>query len=311
MIQIILTVGLPASGKSTWAKEECAKKKHFVRINKDDIRAMLGQPHNAEYERTVVLGMRDALVRHFIEKDQSIIIDDTNFHIKHLRTIIKIAQDYNKPISINIKYFDIDLKTCIERNAVRPNSVPEHVIRDLDSRNSGFALKRLLDEMKDMCDHFNTRDLFDTTPVVLSRQGKHQAYICDLDGTLATLGDRSPYDASQCDKDLLNEPVANILKTAHQNGIKIILLSGRDDIYLPQTENWLKKHDIQYHELFLRKAGDMRSDRVVKYEIYTSKIAPKYNVISAFEDRPQMVRMWKEIGIFCFDVYQDPNRTDF
>ena len=43
MKKIILTRGIPASGKSTWAKQEVLKDpEHSIRINRDDLRNMSG-----------------------------------------------------------------------------------------------------------------------------------------------------------------------------------------------------------------------------------------------------------------------------
>ena len=73
-----------------------------------------------------------------------------------------------------------------------------------------------------------------------------KAVLCDLDGTLAILNGRDPYVADKCEGDLLNVPVANILLSYKEQGRKIILLSGRSDLYQPQTLNWLEKHAISY-----------------------------------------------------------------
>lgn len=78
-----------------------------------------------------------------------------------------------------------------------------------------------------------------------------KAIICDLDGTLALIEHRSPYDASTAEQDILNNPIANILHVySHQTEfpIDIILLSGRDEKYRRPTAQWLEKHGIIYKE---------------------------------------------------------------
>ena len=50
-------------------------------------------------------------------------------------------------------------------------------------------------------------------------------------------------------------------------------------------------------ELHMRKNGDNRSDRLVKEEIFWEHIEPRFNVLAAFDDRPRIVRLWKDIGI--------------
>lgn len=134
---------------------------------------------------------------------------------------------------------------------------------------------------------------------------KNNAIICDLDGTLALLGERSPYDASRALEDSLNFPVSNILEVyTHQNlySVDVILISGREDKHRSQTEEWLKKHQIVYKQLFLRPTGDRRPDTVVKKEIYEREIKDKYDVLFVLEDRDKVVRMWRDEGLACLQV---------
>ena len=136
---------------------------------------------------------------------------------------------------------------------------------------------------------------------------KKKAIICDLDGTLALLNGRSPYDASRAEEDLLNDPVANLIEVyAHQklHDIDLILMSGRDDVYRPQTERWLKKHNItHYKALYMRKAGDKRKDSIVKRELYEKHVKDTYDVLFVLDDRDQVVEMWrKELGLTCLQV---------
>ena len=50
----------------------------------------------------------------------------------------------------------------------------------------------------------------------------------------------------------------------------------------------------------MRKNGDSRRDSIVKEEIFWNDIEPKYNVLAVFDDRDQVVKMWRELGIKCF-----------
>ena len=136
---------------------------------------------------------------------------------------------------------------------------------------------------------------------------KKKAIICDLDGTLALLNGRSPYDASRAEEDLLNDPVANLIEVyAHQklHDIDLILMSGRDDVYRPQTERCLKKNNItHYKALYMRKAGDRRKDSIVKRELYEKHVKDTYNVLFVLDDRDQVVEMWrKELRLTCLQV---------
>lgn len=130
--------------------------------------------------------------------------------------------------------------------------------------------------------------------------------LCDIDGTLALLGDRSPYDTSTAAEDLLNYPIANILEVYDNQkvyDVSLILISGREERFRKITEKWLHQHGItHYKALFLRKSGDFRKDTIVKKEIYEKQIKGKYDVLFVLEDRDQVVKMWRDEGLTCLQV---------
>lgn len=132
-----------------------------------------------------------------------------------------------------------------------------------------------------------------------------KAIICDIDGTLALLGNRNKFDPTS-GEDMLNYPIANILKVyGNQKVFKVdlILLTGREDKYGEFTVNWLRKNGINhYKELYMRSTGDFRKDYIIKKEIYEKEIKPKYEVLFVLEDRDQAVKMWREEGLTCLQV---------
>jgi hypothetical protein len=71
-------------------------------------------------------------------------------------------------------------------------------------------------------------------------------------------------------------------------------------IYL--TEDWLKFYDIDYNQLIMRRTGDTRKDSIIKEEIFWEQIEPHYNVIAVFDDRDQVVKMWRSLGLKCLQV---------
>lgn len=134
---------------------------------------------------------------------------------------------------------------------------------------------------------------------------KPKVIICDLDGTLSLFEKedktkphyRNPYNASTCDKDLLNEVVASIIKDKC-----VILVSGRESKYREPTLKFLENNNITYFRLFMRKTGDNRKDSIVKQEIYETCIKDSYHVEYVIDDRSQVVRMWRDIGLTCLQV---------
>jgi hypothetical protein len=132
-----------------------------------------------------------------------------------------------------------------------------------------------------------------------------ECVIFDLDGTFAFLGDRSPYDASRAEGDEVNEAVHFVYEAIRRGKPKtaVLLVSGREDRWRAETERWLERHGIIAEGLFMRRAGDRRKDTVVKREIYERHIAGHYTVRVVFDDRDQVVRLWRdELDLPCFQV---------
>lgn len=130
------------------------------------------------------------------------------------------------------------------------------------------------------------------------------AWLVDVDGTLALMGDRHPFDYSRVLEDRVHEPVAVIVSALDEDaaGYHIVVLSGREDACRHDTEEWLDLHGIPYEELHMRATGDHRPDDVVKLEIFRERIAPRYEVLGVLDDRDKVVAMWRSIGLVCLQV---------
>lgn len=294
---IVITKGIPASGKSTWAKEKVRSGKDYVRINKDELRLLL---HDGKYSKTkekLVLKCRDSMISVFMNENKNIIIDDTNLHPKHEEKILEIIENHNKLSDIKyhfeIKWFDINLETALIRNKRREYVVPDDVIKTMynqytELRGSEFMLKE---------DEKPFEYMYDVNlPDVL---------IVDLDGTISILNGRNPYDPSTCDQDLVNKPLKYIIDRCYQSKkCEIVFLSGREDTYRPQTIKFLLKNGLNFYSgLHMRKAGDTRKDFDVKKELFFKYIYKKYNPVCVFDDRTQVCRLWRnELGLFCLQA---------
>jgi hypothetical protein len=129
------------------------------------------------------------------------------------------------------------------------------------------------------------------------------AIICDIDGTLADMGGRSPYDFENVDQDEVKHATAETVRIFARAGYAIILFSGRNDSSREMTIAWLQRNDIPFDELVMRRTGDRRKDSKVKREMYERTVRGKYDVLLVLDDRNQVVDMWrKELGLPCFQV---------
>lgn len=125
----------------------------------------------------------------------------------------------------------------------------------------------------------------------------------DIDGTLALRRRRSPYDWRRADSDVVNSAVATVLRSVHLAGLAIVYLSGRPEEARAITEDWLTENVGVIGPLFLRPSGDARRDAIVKREIYERHLRQHHEVVMVFDDRDQVVRMWRdELGLTCFQV---------
>jgi hypothetical protein len=59
---------------------------------------------------------------------------------------------------------------------------------------------------------------------------------------------------------------------------------------------------VPYLALHLRAVGDHRKDAVVKREIFDREVRDRYRVVGVFDDRMQVVAMWRELGLTVFQV---------
>lgn len=130
---------------------------------------------------------------------------------------------------------------------------------------------------------------------------KIPAIMCDIDGTLALKGDRPFNDYDRVGEDDICNPVKEVLvkfsETHH-----IILISGRENKRYCRsiTEYWLKAYNVPYNDLFMREFKDFRPDDQVKKEIFEKFVKPFYDVLFVIDDRDKVVRMWRDIGVTCF-----------
>jgi hypothetical protein len=137
--------------------------------------------------------------------------------------------------------------------------------------------------------------------------GASIAYLFDLDGTLCTRGDRDPYDETKVLCDTVNESVRRVLWALANTGNTMVAMSGRSEKCRDDTEAWLRQHyKLRYHALFMRPSGDVRPDWRIKYELFNKHIRDRYHVAGVFDDRNQVVGMWRAIGLTVFQVADGP-----
>ena len=134
------------------------------------------------------------------------------------------------------------------------------------------------------------------------------AWLCDIDGTLALRGDRSPFDWARVGEDGANKPVITVARLlAGKSGL--IFMSGRMEQCRGETRLWLHTFVCEPSlctckmPLVMRKDGDNRPDQIVKRELYERRVQGVYEVEGVLDDRDRVVKMWREeLGLTCLQV---------
>ena len=295
-LQILILVGAPGSGKSTFARYFLRTEENWTRLCRDDFRAMQFSNENlSNHEEHIISEMIDSAIETLLSKQNNVLLDATHCRREYIEHYI---ERFNSLADISFKLFELDVATLAERCKKRfqnsgkfvPMSVLKKFVKDFETlkKNFDFSMRPK-----------NTNN----APITVQNANLPKAIICDLDGTLALMRNRNPFDASHCDEDDLNEPVANVLRIFYDNGYIILLVSGREECFQQPTIRFLENNSISYHQLWMRKSKDYRKDSIIKREIFDTEIVGKYFIEFVLDDRNQVIDMWrKELRLPCFQV---------
>lgn len=295
MSRLVITRGLPASGKTTFARAWVAEDvQSRARVNRDDLRASLFAGHGVlghTLEEVVTTAQR-AQVQALLERGTSVVVDDTNLRLRFARAWAEIAADVGAEFEVH------DLPTpveeCIKRDEARQAAgqrfVGRAVIEDMAKR---FAKWPTVAPVEREQPATYTPDL--TLP---------SAVLVDIDGTVALMQGRSPYDGELVHTDIPNPAIVRLVADLRAGGERIVFCSGRDAEYRDVTMRWLLENDVAEPDdpLLMRPAGDTRKDSIIKRELFEEHVRHAYAVRFVLDDRNQVVRMWRSLGLTCLQV---------
>ena len=124
--------------------------------------------------------------------------------------------------------------------------------------------------------------------------------LVDIDGTVALMGQRGPFDWNLVGGDIPNMPVIHVVR-ALSLWNTIAFVSGRDAVCHDETVGWLDEYVCVPGQLYMRPQGDFRKDAVVKREIFDANWKA-YDIRLVLDDRNQVVEMWRGLGLTCLQV---------
>lgn len=299
---LIITRGLPGSGKTTRAKAWVAlDPANRVRVNRDDIRAMMNDSVflKGETEKTAI-AIRDAAIQAGLGQNKDVICDDTNLPQRTARDLRRVADRSGANFEVwDLTYIDLDV--ILTRNSARTDKepVPVDVIKDMYERFlKGRERPLPFPEEPEVPE-------VEILPYRASDGLLEGVYLCDIDGTVALMtSGRSPFDETRVHEDTPNENVVRVVKGIMEKH-HVVFISARTAGCYDETIAWLKEHVTgpdSTPELYMREEKDFRKDRVVKTELFDKHIRGQYDVYGVFDDRKQVCEMWREMGLTVFQV---------
>jgi predicted kinase len=294
--------GYPGSGKSTRARQ-IAKGTGAVVVCRDDLRLMLHGVYwdgRHAHENGVSIA-EHAQVDALLKSGRSVVVDATHLRAKYLRAWAKLAAKRGAAFRIENVLTDVD--ECVHRDRVRALSGGRYVGGDVIHK---LAEKFPVDRWPDLeADKPFTPEPVEIVPAL------PWAILVDIDGTLAHMTGRSPYDYDAVHTDEVDVQIRWLLNQiwdADETPPRTIIMSGRPDTRRKATEDWLALQGVLYDELHMRPAGavDARGnqlpDYVVKHDLFNEHIRGRYNVRFVLDDRQQVVDLWRAMGLKCLQV---------
>lgn len=282
---IIVCIGMSGAGKSTLAARY-VQNEGYVEISRDFFREkFFGQ--NYTFTREGERRVEAAVVQQWTEvsaKKINVIVSDTNLKAQY-RTLW-VDRATKAGYELVWKPMPMSLKVAYDRNLHRGYKA---LSRNALHKQWGLWLDYL-------------RSVGKLPPRYVPDESLPKVVICDLDGTLADMGARNPYNWKKVSEDQPRKVIIDIVSAyVRQQNMEVIITSGRDERCKQDTSAWLEKYlppDVyaRIRKVYMRARNDNRDDVDVKSEIFWRDIAPHYNVVAIFDDRPKIVQLWKDIG---------------
>jgi Predicted kinase len=287
---VTLTVGIAASGKTTWARAE-SKRTGAVIVSRDDIRIAQGLVHGDNEE--LVTKLSHGQIEIALKNGLDVIVADTNLVAKFRNQLIKFC--HRLGADVEIKVFDVDFRVAVERDNIRSARVgPAVISRQFDMFKSANVKDDLL-PVQTYAPYVRPADTNE-------EDYKPRVAVIDIDGTVADMGDRNPFHYHLAGADKPKHDVIEIVKALQDGGIYIIFVSGRDGSSYDITDRWLQEQGFTDYTLYMRKMKDSRPDWIVKNEIYDNKIIPYCDIVAVLDDRDQVVYHLRKRGITVLQV---------
>lgn len=311
--EVLILTGLPASGKSTAAREWVAEDPDSRRrLNWDDLRLEMFGP-TWKWNRADEAKMKEAsfeLAHAYLASGLSVVIDNTNLTQAARAKWETLAKAYG--ITPEVHEISTPIETCIARDRQRGAARVGRAVIERMALFYGFI------DWSQVPGRFVIVDVDGTLANLSHRRGHVVPIFHHKEGCLVPdpkhgrcegCGAKGEKDwaafFAKAPADTPIKPIFDLVRTLSRE-YTILVVSGRGTDIGIQTEDWLDQHwpNVgslpRYRHLFMRQGGDYRPDFQVKGEI--ADLLPLDRVAYVIDDRDQVVQMWRDRGLTCLQV---------
>lgn len=334
--KLILTVGIPGSGKSTWAQElRRTSPPGSVRVvERDELRTLLftdayhrGTPDNKSENQ--VTALQEKLVEEGLRAGATVIVSDTHVEPRRVRPWVEKAQAAGAECAF--EYFDVAPEECKRRNSARGaaggREVPAFIMDAMIAK--GYGEDGHIKEYKVSPSNGSvsfvprsTRGMKQVEKFNREMEARHPfsgkaVVLVDVDGTLANNAHHASYflhGPQRRKKDFpgfykaIEEAEVNtaVVDLAHrmkqEEGMSIVVLTGRDDRYARELLNFVRRSGLQASRLYCKRDGDFRPDRDYKHEVLEDLKREGFIPVHALDDREGSIATMRAHGITVSQV---------
>lgn len=283
-----ILVGIPGSGKTTF-RNKLVTEQGAVYTNMDELRTkhapILKKEGRNKFEKFIAAEEQTELKKLLSEGHELVVVDNTHLTMKGIEHHERLGYEFGYTVEVVFMEDSFDVVKCHKRNTSRPveQHVPVYVVEEMAER------------------FLNVHYQYQMRGVTVKTTRK-KAIVVDIDGTAAKMVNRGAFEWHRVGEDKVDETVLDLVKYYASKNWVIIFCSGRDEVCRPETTQWLNEHGFPFDHLFMRRKDDQRKDVFVKDEIYRNQIVIDYDVQVCLDDRMQVVRYYRGIGLKCLQV---------
>lgn len=327
---LIISHGLPASGKSEWAQDMAVRyPDRVVHINHNIIRL---RRFGTDYKETgffkkhelEINQIKDTLMENAWKEGKTVIVSDSNLKETELPALANKARE--RGLSFGQKYFELPLEESLNRNHLRLSRGGFHLserniinmARDAVGKDGRLKEFRIGPKMAFAYDRAGNDDERFVTEWNAKQQEKYPIRSkllanFDMDGTLADTRiisnlhlsqDLRNFDAFHKASEFVppNEAVLRDMFRAYEAGLTISVTTARLEAYSGETTRWLENNNAPVSILKHRHEGDKRPDHDAKVDMIAEFRRDGFEVAHAWDDNPSAIAAFKESNVRLTEV---------